>query len=467
MLTHSIIPSASSASSLVQTIQWLRDPIGYMERAAERYGDLFIGTISLNMDKLVFVHHPQAVQQLLTHEGQEFSAPGGINQTSSMLFGETSVLMLQGTRHKKRRQLLMPPFHGARMKAYGELIIQLTHQVFAAIPQNSNFLARSQMQNISLQVIIEAVLGFYEGERSQQLKQLLTSWLDIFRSPLNTSVLFFRFWQWDLGPWSPWGKFIRLRQQIDELLFAEIRERRAHPDSQRTDILSLLMSATDEDGNYLSDGELRDELLTLLFAGHETTATAMAWALYWTHYLPAVRQKLVQELSHLDSPANPVEIAKLPYLTAVCQESLRIYPVAMLTLPRKVEQSVELRGYHLEPGTLLAGCIYLLHQREELYPDHQQFKPERFLEKQFSPAEFIPFGGGSRRCLGAALAQFELKLVVATILSHYELTLANSAPEKPTRRGLTLAPLTGVKMLLKGRRINQHGSNEGNTLGQY
>ncbi|MGK7918240.1 MAG: cytochrome P450 [Prochloraceae cyanobacterium] len=458
MVTHSIRPSASQASSLVQTIQWIRDPIGYMERAAERYGDMFIGTISLNMDDLVFVNHPQAVQQLLTHDRQEFCAPGEINKTLSMLFGDTSVLMLEGERHKKRRQLLMPPFHGERMKAYGELIIKLTHKVFDAIPQNSNFIARSRMQSISLQVIIEAVFGFYEGERYQKLKQLLTSWLEIFRSPLATSVIFFRFLQWDLGPWSPWGKFIRLRQQIDELLYAEIKDRRAHSDPKRTDILSLLMSATDEAGNYLSDHELRDELLTLLFAGHETTATAMAWTLYWTHYLPQVREKLLQELSNLAPNASPVDIAKLPYLTAVCQESLRIYPVAMLTLARKVEKPVELMGYHLEPGTLLAGCIYLLHQREDIYPDHEQFKPERFLEKQFSPYEFIPFGGGSRRCIGDALAQFEMKLVVATILSNYELTLANSAPEKPKRRGITLAPATGVKMVMKGRRINPQKS---------
>ena len=460
MVSDLIIPSASQASSLVQTIQWISDPIGYMDKATQRHGDMFFGTISLSMDKLVFVNHPQALQQILTRDRQEFSAPGDINQMLSMLFGDTSVLMLEGDRHKKRRKLLMPPFHGERMQAYGELIIKLTHKVFDAIPPNSNFIARSKMQSISLQVIIEAVFGFYEGERYQKLKQLLTTWLEIFRSPVATSVIFFRFLQWDLGSWSPWGKFIWIRQQIDELLYSEISERRANPDPQRNDILSLLMSATDETGNYLSDQELRDELLTLLFAGHETTATAMAWALYWSHYLPEVREKLLQELSDLDPNASPVDISKLPYLSAVCQESLRIYPVAMLTLGRKVEKPVELMGYHLEPGTILAGCIYLLHQREDIYPDHEQFKPERFLEKQFSPYEFIPFGAGARRCIGDALAQFEMKLVVATILSNYELTLANSTPEKPKRRGITLAPATGVKMVMKGRRINPQKSSQ-------
>lgn len=458
MITHSNIPSASQAGSFIQKLQWIIDPIAYMEKAVKRHQDIFVAKVNISKEDLVFVNHPQALQQIFTHDRQEFSVPGELNKTLSLLFGDASVIMLEGDRHKKRRQLLMPPFHGERMKAYGELIIKLTHKVFAAIPQGSNFIARSQMQSISLQVIIEAVFGLYEGERYKQLKQLLTSWLDLFRSPIDASVIFFPFLQRDLGAWSPWGKFIRLRQQIDELLYAEISDRRAHPNPQRIDILSLLMSATDENGNYLSDRELRDELLTLLFAGHETTATAMAWVLYWTHHLPEVREKVLQEIADLDPNANPVEIARLPYLTAVCSETLRIYPVAMLTFSRKVEKPVELMGYHLKPGTLVAGCMYLIHQREDIYPNHKQFKPERFLAKQFSPYEFIPFGGGARRCIGDALAQFEMKLVIATILSNYELTLANATPEKPKRRGLTLAPATGVKMVMKGKKTNPQKS---------
>ena len=453
MVTNPTIPSASKAPAFLQVLQWVADPVGYMERAAQRYGDFFIGKVGFSIGDIVFVNHPQAVQQLLTHDRKEFSAPGKINKTLSILFGDTSVLMLEGDRHKKRRQLLMPPFHGERMTNYGKLIVNLTEKVMEQIPPGNPFIARSVMQSISLQVIIEAVFGFDRGERYQKIKQLLTTWLEIFRSTLTTSVIFFRFLQWDLGPWSPWGKFIRTRQQIDELLYAEIADRRANPDPNRTDILSLLMSATDEAGNHLSDRELRDELLTLLFAGHETTATAMAWVLYWTHYLPEVRGKLLQELASLGNNPDPVEIARLPYLTAVCQESLRIYPVAMLTLAREVQEPVELMGHHLEPGTILAGCMYLIHQREDIYPEHQKFKPERFLEKQFSPYEFIPFGGGARRCIGDALAQFEMKLVLATIVSGYELTLADSVPEKPRRRGITLAPATGVKMVMKGRRI--------------
>ncbi|MGB5595215.1 MAG: cytochrome P450 [Crocosphaera sp.] len=453
MVNLSKIPAASELPPIIGISQWIADPIAYMEKAWQRYGDIFQVKMSFNTGDIIFVNNPQAVQYILTHDRQEFSAPGDINKSLSMLFGDTGVFMIDGDRHKKRRQLLMPPFHGERMQSYGELIIKLTHKVMKKIPQGSPFIAREAMQSISLQVIIEAVFGFSEGEKQEKLQKLLIDWLDVFKSPLTTSVVLFPFLQWDLGTWSPWGKFIRTRQAIDDLLYNEIAELRANPDPARTDILSLLMSATDEEGKGLTDKELRDELLTMLFAGHETTATAMTWALYWTHSLPEVGEKLKQELSTLGKNPNLMEFIKLPYLTAVCQESLRIYPVAMLTIGRRVEKTVELMGYQLKPGKIVAGCIYLIHQREDIYPEHHQFKPERFLEKQFSPYEFIPFGGGSRRCIGDALAQFEMKLVLATILSNYDLSLATSRPEKPRRRGITLAPETGVKMIMKYQKM--------------
>lgn len=185
----------------------------------------------------------------------------------------------------------------------------------------------------------------------------------------------------------------------------------------------MLMSAQDEEGQPMSDRELRDELMGLLFGGHESIATAIAWALHWTHYLPEVRDKLLDELKSLGESPMLMDIVRLPYLTAVCQETLRIYPVAMLTFPRVVEEPVEMMGYQLELGTVVMACMYLTHQREDLYPKREQFRPERFLERQFSPYEFFPFGGGARRCIGEALAQVEMKLILATILSEYQLTL--------------------------------------------
>jgi unspecific monooxygenase len=450
------LPDGSKTPKFIQRLQWILDPVGYMEKTHDRYRDLFVAKVIGFGDTIVFVSHPQATQQILTNDRKQFSAPGWeTNRILQPLLGDSSVIMLEGDRHKRRRQLLMPPFHGERLRAYGELICNLTEKVMSQIPMGKPFLARTAMQSISLQVILEAVFGLCEGERYQQLKRLLGLMTDLFRSPLTSAFLFLPALQKDLGEWSPWGNFVRQRQQIDELIYAEIAERRANPDPNRTDILSLLMAARDEEGNPMTDKELRDELMTLLFAGHETTATAMAWALYWTHRLPEVRAKLLQELDSLGESPEPTAIARLPYLTAVCQETLRIHPVAMLTFPRVVQEPVELLGYQLKPGTIVMGCIYLTHQREDIYPDRKQFKPERFLERQFSPYEFMPFGGGARRCIGDALALFEMKLVLATILSRYQLALVDKQPEKPQRRGVTLAPARGVKMRIEGLRSHR------------
>jgi cytochrome P450 len=271
---------------------------------------------------------------------------------------------------------------------------------------------------------------------------------ELFNSPFTSAALFFPALQKDLGAWSPWGNFVRQKQQIDELIYAEIAERQANPDLSRTDILTMLLSASDEDGKGMTDVEVHDELLALLLAGHETTATAMSWALYWIHSLPDVKEKLLQELKSITDPTDWMSIFRLPYLTAVCNETLRIHPVAMLTFSRVVVEPVELLGHKLEPNTIVIGCIYLLHHREELYPDAEQFKPERFLDRQFSPYEFMPFGGGVRRCVGEALAQFEMKIVLATIMSNYDLELCDRKPVKPQRRGVTLAPAGGIKMIL-------------------
>jgi len=439
--------------SFFQKIQWVVNPVGYMETAVKEYPDIFTAKIIGFGGTIIFVNHPQAVQEMLTNDRKKFAAPGNVNKLLQPLLGDYSVVMLEGDRHKKRRQLVMPSFHGERMQSYAKLIRNITEKTFSNLPQNQPFLARNVMQEISLQVILEAVFGLHEGERCQQLKSGLAAMSDLFRSPLTSSFLFFPWLQKDLGAWSPWGKFVRDRSAIDKVIYTEIAERRSSPDPNRIDILSLLMSARDEEGNPMSDQELRDELMTMLFAGHETTATAMAWALYWTHYQPEVGNKILQELDTLGDSPDPMSIFRLPYLTAVCNETLRIYPVAMLTFPRVVQESVELLGYKLEPGTNIVGSMYLIHHREDLYPEPKQFKPERFLERQFSPYEFIPFGGGARRCIGDALAQFEMKLVLATILSRYQLALADNQPETPQRRGVTLAPARGVKMVITGQRV--------------
>jgi cytochrome P450 family 110 len=295
------------------------------------------------------------------------------------------------------------------------------------------------------------VFGLAQGTRYERLEKLLGTMLEGLSHPLSASLLFLPMLRHDLGPLSPWGNFIRLRRQIDQLIYDEIAERRRTQNDQResadasrsgtrNDILTLLMSARDEAGNGLMDTELRDELMTLLIAGHETTATTLAWALYWIYRSPDVHGKLLEELESLDGNFDPATLIRLPYLNAVCSETLRIYPVALLTFPRVTRSRVQLVGTTLEPGTLVTGCIYLAHRRAQVYRDPEEFRPERFLERHYSPFEFLPFGGGIRRCIGSAFAQFEMKLVLGNILSRFDLALADGRRVRHQRRGLVSGP---------------------------
>ncbi|AFY35093.1 cytochrome P450 [Calothrix sp. PCC 7507] len=450
------LPNRLKIPSFLQKLYWVVDPVGYMEKAVQQHPDSFTAEIIGFGGNVVFVNHPQAIQEILTNDRKKFAAIGELSRILEPLIGEYSVLLLNGNHHKRQRQLMMPSFHGERLDIYGQLIRNMTEEVCNQLPFDKPLSALDVTQNISMEVILKVVFGLSEGERYRKLKDLVPKFVsEIFSSPLKSSFLFFPFLQQNLGSWSPWGRFIRQRQQIDELLYSEIAERREKNDPERVDILSLLMSAKDEEGQPMTDPELRDELMTLLIAGHETTATAMAWGLYWIHHVPKVREKLLQELDTIGDLKDPMNIFRLPYLGAVCNETLRISPVTIFTLPRAVQEPVTLLGHPLEAGTVVQACIYLTHQREDLYPQPKQFKPERFLEKQFSPYEFLPFGGGVRRCIGDALAQFEMKMVLATILSSYQLSLAGRQPERLQRRGIVLGPANGVKILVKGRRARQ------------
>ncbi|MEQ9667802.1 cytochrome P450 [Coleofasciculus sp. G2-EDA-02] len=440
-------PDGPKAPPWWQKIQWITNPLDYMDAAGQRYGDIFNAPVIGNHSCLLFVSHPQALQQIFTNDTKQFTAPP--NRLLQPIVGDHSIFVLEGDRHRRERKLLMPPFHGERIRTYGTLICDLTEKVMQQLRPAQTFIARSLVQQISLELILNAVFGIHDPERFGQLNALISTLMDQFKSPFTSGLLFFPALQKD---WTPWGSLRRLQQQITQLIYAEIRERRQQKDSSGSDILTLLLSAQDEEGKPMTDEELHDELFTLLLAGHETTATAIAWALYWVYRSPEVQNKLLQELDSLGQEADPLDIARLPYLTAVCNETLRIYPVAVLTVPRAVKEPVELMGYQLQPGTQVYGCIYLTHHRQDLYPQSDKFKPERFLERKFSPYEFFPFGGGTRRCIGEALALFEMKLVLAKIVSQYQLTLAQQQPERPQRRGATLAPSTGVRLIMQSRR---------------
>lgn len=437
-------------SSLQQRFQWIVKPHKYMDMAMQQAPDMFIADV-IAKGSYVFVNHPEGMRQMITSDRSSFFAGSQNNQLLKPLVGENSLFLIEGEPHKKRRKLLLPPFHGERMQSYANLICDLTHDLIGGLEPNQPFIARQISQKISLQVILEAVYGLQDSQRSQELQQRMTTLANIFESTLTSALLFLPWLQKDLGAWSPWGNLVRQQKAIDEAIDRELASRRTQDNSDRRDILSLMMSARDEAGEALKDEELRDELKTLMLAGHETTATAIAWSLYWVHRQPEIKAKLREEIASLGTDPDPMELAKLPYLDAVCKETLRIYPVAMLTFPRVVQEPLELIGYKLEPGQVVMGCIYLLHQREDVYPEHNKFKPERFLEREFSPYEFFPFGGGKRRCIGEALAKLEMKLVLATIVANYDMELVSDKPESPARRGVTLAPKTGVKMIFQGK----------------
>ncbi|MEA5532793.1 cytochrome P450 [Crocosphaera sp. XPORK-15E] len=447
------LPDGPKAPALLQLIEWIGEPVKYLETNAKQYGDMF----SVNMTgfpPFVILSHPQAVREVFTADMKQFDA-GRTNNILGAIFGDRSVIMLDGDRHKRERKLLMPPFHGERLQTYAQSICEITQNITQKWQKAQEFIMRQTMQEVTSEVILQVVFGIKEGERYQQLQPLVSEMLDNIASPFEASFMFFKFLQKPWIPGSPWNKMKQGNKQIYELLQAEIDERRNHQELIREDILSLMMLAKDEAGEPMSDQELKDELITLLIAGHETTATALAWAFYWVHHVPEVKQKLLAELESCGENPNPMTVAKLPYLTAVCQETLRIYPVGLLTFGRITNSPVTIMGHTFDKEVMLAPCIYLTHQREDIYPNPKEFKPERFLERQYSPYEFYPFGGGNRLCIGYALALLEMKLVLGTILSNYQLSLAKDQVVKPQRRGFTLAPNNGVKMIMDYQKVSQ------------
>ncbi|WP_338108773.1 cytochrome P450 [Fischerella thermalis] len=450
------LPQGPKAPTWLLNLQFAADPLGFIDATAKRYGDIF--TIDFAHVPTILVSHPEAIKQIFS-KTKEITAPGEFQQVVAPLIGDNGLLLLDGSRHQHLRKMMMPAFHGTRIQAYGQQICELTQKVMNEQAIGKPFLAFPTVQAITLQVLIEVWSGLHQGEHHHKLKQAITSLLNFARTPLWEICASVPSLQRDLGRWSPWGNFLYKKQQLDQLLYAEINERRQQADPCPQNLLGELILACDQVGESLTNETLRDLFVTLLLGGRDAAATAISWSLYWTHHLPAVRDRLLAELDSLGESPDPMNIVGLPYLNAVCNEVLRLYPTQIITLPRRVESPIELMGYQLNPGTVLRACIYLTHQREDLYPEPQKFKPERFLERQFSPYEFLPFGGGIRRCPGEVLAMFEMKLVLATILSRYQLILCDGEPVKPQRRGANFPPAS-LKMIMLGQRQNRKQSQQ-------
>ncbi|MEM8675862.1 MAG: cytochrome P450 [Cyanobacteria bacterium P01_G01_bin.67] len=445
------LPPGSKVPPTITAIQAILDQFGTLEKFQRKYGEIFYTPKSALFPPYVIFSNPQAIEKVFTADpdlfevGQQSSAPVRV------MLGDNSLVLLNGQEHKRQRKLLMPPFHGERMKSYGQTMLDVTQEVVAQWQVGQTISIRDYTQEISLRIILRTIFGIDTGERYNCLKTILVDYLDTFTSPLNSFFLFFPWLQKDLGRLTPWGKFLQQKRQIRDLLQSECDRRKENPDMIGEDILSLLLSARDEAGQPMSDVEIQDELMTMLFAGHETTASSLAWSFYWLHRLPEVGRKFQAELNSLPSASEFTDIAKLPYLSAVVSETLRLNPVVVF-VARQLRKPWELMGYQLDAGTSLFPSIYLTHQRADIYPEPKQFKPERFIERQYTAYEYLPFGGGNRRCLGYAFALYEMKLVLATVMSQIELELLDNRPLKTARRGFTFSPAGGVKMRVKGKK---------------
>lgn len=430
-----------------QMFKWLKQPYVFFRENAARYGDTF--TLHFpGIGQIVFISDPEDVQQFFKANKDVFeTGDTEANHLLASILGANSLLVLRGSKHIRHRRLLTPPFHGERMRAYGLLMSRITQQIIETWPLGTPVAMQDAMQRLSLDVIIQVVFGVTEAQSVVKFRVLVQALLDA----INPAILHFRFLRHSWGKNSPWGRFVRASGQLDRLILAEITQRRHQNDPSREDILTLLLAARDEQGHGMSDQEIRDELLTLLLAGHETTALALTWGLYWIHRDPRILEALHQEMDGLDTSHDAHDVARLPYLHAVCQEILRLHPIVP-EVTRGLGQPFLLKGYDLPAGTVLAPSIYLTHRRAALYPEPDVFRPERFLEREFSPWEYLPFGGGGRKCIGWAFALYEMKMVLFTVLSQIHLRLEENQIITPQRRNLTVGPVGGVRMIPTMRR---------------
>lgn len=440
---------------MIQTAWWLTRPLSLMARCRERYGDSFSLRFLGFRQPMILICDPQAVRALYTEPAH--GLPPGRTLALQPVLGDRSLLLLEGAEHIARRRIMLPPFHGERMRAYEPLMREIARAEIERWPIGRPFAVHPRMQALTLEVILRAVFGLGgeemrgdQQQRAARLRELLRQLLAASAGAgLQLRVLLARARKRE----DPLGAVLAIRREIDQLIFAEIAERRDRADlDKRSDILSLLMLARDESGELLPAEELRDQLLTLLLAGHETTATALAWTIDLLLHNPPALQRLTAELrtDGERSPDDEAESGAERYLRAVVTEGLRLRPVVPLA-GRRLAADLEAGNLRIPAGSDVSPAIWLVHMREDLYPQAGAFRPERFLEDAPSTYGWIPFGGGVRRCLGASFAEMEMRTVLGTIFSALELAPASSKPESPQRRNVTLAPRNGTRVIVKAR----------------
>jgi cytochrome P450 len=400
----------------------------------QRYGDAY--TVKLPVFGTgVYVSDPDAIREMLTGDQSDLHA-GEANAPLAPVLGDKSVLILDGREHLRQRKLLLPPFQGSAIQNFREVIREVAEAEVDGWGEGERFVMRDRMRALTFEVIARAVFGVAERERIERLRAALVALIDMQMIFVMPSAL-----RRNLGRFSPWGQFQRRLKAADALIYEEIGRRREARDlEERTDVLSLLLRARDEDGGAMSDVELRDELMTMLLAGHETTATGLAFAFDLLMREPRVLARLRDELGGEDDT----------YLDAVVTESLRLRPVIdanerTLTVPRTIA------GWDLPAGIRVYPAIVVVQLREDLYPRPHEFRPERFIEEEATSYSWLPFGGGIRRCIGAALAQAEMAEVIRTVVSRVDLEPVRPGREPVVMRGITLVPRHGTPVQIRNR----------------
>jgi cytochrome P450 len=457
------LPPGPRLPVLAQTLLFLLRPIEFLDWCHRRYGDCFVLN-TLLFGREVEVVHPDLVRQVFTGDPDVLRA-GEANAILGPLVGDRSVLLLDGVEHVRQRKLLMPPFHGERVAAYGITMHEIAERAIDAWPQGSPFALYPHMQRITLEIILRTVFGVEEGSQLGDLRDALTRVLNRLSKPvaaLLTAPPFRR----TLFGLTPWDGFLRDLKHADTLILRQIDRRRA--DARRRgavqkDVLAMLLAARDESppqgggatkqGEPMTDGELRDELMTLLVAGHETTATMLCWffELVLTHTV--VHDRLLRELYDVGADAQDPDLAalaRLPFLDATIKEVLRLRPV-IPAVGRRLKEPLTIGSFQIPAGELVVPASILTHRMPGLYPDPDAFKPERFLDSKPDPYAWYPFGGGARRCLGMAFSLYEMKVVVASVLTRTRLQKRHPEPAPVSLRGFTLVPKGGTQVILRER----------------
>jgi cytochrome P450 len=431
------LPPGPSASRLRQTVRWMFRPGAMLEDCHRRYGDMFTLRIA-HEGTWVFLAHPDMVKQVFTGDARLLHA-GEANVVLLPMLGHHSVLLLDEAAHMSQRKLMLPSFHGERMRGYEQVMADVASEEIERWPLGEPYAVRPAMQRITLEVIMRTVFGVQDDARRERLRDALAAALEWGTDPRRMALLA------TLGPQrvAKASVFQDVRRPADELIYEEIAARRGAADlEQRDDVLSLLLQARHEDGSAMSDEELRDELMTMLVAGHETTASSLAWAV----------ERLVRNPDTLARLREDVEAGEDDYVDAVCKETLRLRPILALVV-RLLTEPVEIGGRLLPAGVKVAPCIYLIHRRPDVYPEPFAFRPERFIEQPAGTYTWIPFGGGVRRCLGASFALFEMRVVLREVVRRLELRARDARPERITRRAITLVPERGGEIVAERRPV--------------